>query len=148
MHYSHRLRIGRRSIANHYYAITFVCDCRQKRFTSLPFNKAIIQSLHRAAFECDTLLHTYVLMPDHCHLLVQLGTVTLPDLVRKLKGLAVVTARNNGLTQRLWQRDYYERCIRNEEELLAMARYIIENPLRAQLVSNINNYPYWDSQFL
>ena len=31
---------------------------------------------------------------------------------------------------RLWQRNYYEHVIRDEEDLLAIQQYIPENPLR------------------
>jgi REP element-mobilizing transposase RayT len=34
--------------------------------------------------------------------------------------------------QKLWQRDYYERIIRNEKELLEIRKYILENPKRWQ----------------
>jgi REP element-mobilizing transposase RayT len=30
----------------------------------------------------------------------------------------------------LWQRDYYEHVVRNEEELSRVREYIIENPLK------------------
>jgi tRNA 2-thiocytidine biosynthesis protein TtcA len=43
---------------------------------------------------------------------------------------------------RLWQRGYIDHVLRNEEDTLAVARYIIENPLRAGLVRNPLDYPH------
>ena len=36
----------------------------------------------------------------------------------------------NGTDFQVWQRGYYERIIRNERELIAIRRYIQENPIR------------------
>jgi putative transposase len=48
----------------------------------------------------------------------------------------------------VWQRGFYDRAIRKEEDLLAVARYIVANPLRAGLVSQLSDYPFWDAVWL
>ena len=35
---------------------------------------------------------------------------------------------------KLWQRDYYERIIRNDRELNNIRKYIIDNPIKAGLI--------------
>jgi len=35
--------------------------------------------------------------------------------------------------------------LRNEEEKVAFIRYVIENPIRAQLVESPLDYPFWGS---
>ena len=40
----------------------------------------------------------------------------------------------------------YERVLRDDEATLAVARYIIENPVRAGLVSDPRDYPFLGSQ--
>jgi putative transposase len=49
---------------------------------------------------------------------------------------------------RLWQKGYHDRAIRREEDLLAVARYIVANPLRAGLVKRVGDYPLWDAVWL
>ena len=49
---------------------------------------------------------------------------------------------------KLWQRNYYDHMIRNENDLLNNARYIIANPLRAKIVDKIASYPYWDCIYI
>jgi hypothetical protein len=49
---------------------------------------------------------------------------------------------------RLWQDGFHDHGIRREEDLRKVARYIVGNPLRAGLVDNILNYPYWDAVWL
>ncbi|GAA61149.1 transposase [Pseudoalteromonas sp. BSi20652] len=50
--------------------------------------------------------------------------------------------------QKLWQKGFYDHLIRNTEDLNSCARYIVANPLRANLIENIAEYPYWDSIYL
>jgi len=42
----------------------------------------------------------------------------------------------------LWQRYGFEHVLRDEELTPVVARYILENPLRARLVERIEDYPY------
>ena len=45
----------------------------------------------------------------------------------------------------LWQEGYYDRVLRQEEDVRHVARYIIENPVRAGLVVHPSVYPYLGS---
>ena len=64
-------------------------------------------------------------------------TLSLPDAVHRFKSLTTTRYRH-GVKQhqwppfpgRLWQRNYYERIIRNERELNAIRQYIRDNPAR------------------
>jgi hypothetical protein len=42
----------------------------------------------------------------------------------------------------LWQRYGFERVLRNSEQMFVVARYILENPVRAGLVTTIEAYPF------
>jgi len=44
--------------------------------------------------------------------------------------------------QRLWQRYGYEHTLRSDESAISVARYIVENPIRARLVERIDEYPF------
>jgi hypothetical protein len=48
----------------------------------------------------------------------------------------------------MWQKGFHDRAIRREEDLRAVARYIIANPLRAGLVRRVHDYPLWDAIWL
>ena len=61
----------------------------------------------------------------------------LPDVVHRFKSLttaryllAVRAKRWPPFSGRLWQRNYYEHVIRNEEELNKIRRYVWDNPLQ------------------
>jgi putative transposase len=54
---------------------------------------------------------------------------TLGEIIGSFKSICVHKCKNNGLNiGRLWQRNYYEHIIRNEDELNKIREYIIRNP--------------------
>ncbi len=53
--------------------------------------------------------------------------------------------RTLGLKGRLWQKGYYDRAVRKDEDVKHMARYVVQNPIRAGLVHRVHDYPLWDS---
>ena len=92
-------------------------------------------------------LDVSVVMPTHVHavfLLTRAGgdsdhpadcdtgrAPTLAQVVRAFKSESAVRLnRMLGRTGGFWQRNYYEHVIRNEKELDAVRRYVLENPAR------------------
>jgi REP element-mobilizing transposase RayT len=91
-------------------------------------------------------LDEYVIMPNHLHGIIVIGDTcrgasrSAPTRVAKRKPLGrlvgafktVSTKRINEIRGTLgvpvWQRNYYERVIRNGEELNRVRQYIIDNP--------------------
>ena len=77
----------------------------------------------------------YVVMPNHCHVVVQpLGDYELEGVVNSWKGY-VSYAVNQHLRRRgtLWQEESFDRIIRNEEHLFRVVQYIANNPRKARL---------------
>jgi len=84
----------------------------------------------------------WVIMPDHLHWLVQLETVSLNQLMQRLKSRSAITV--NRLREShgpIWQQGYHDRAVRRDEDLRVVARYVVANPLRAGLVKRIGDYP-------
>lgn len=48
----------------------------------------------------------------------------------------------------VWSRAFHDHAVRREEDLDAMARYVIGNPVRAGLAADVMGYPYWDAAWL
>jgi len=38
--------------------------------------------------------------------------------------------------------------LRNDEDLLDVARYVVANPVRAGLVPRVGDYPFWNAVWL
>ncbi|MEI5639539.1 MULTISPECIES: REP-associated tyrosine transposase [unclassified Pseudoalteromonas] len=137
------LRKYRHSARNHFYAITINCRKRKKVFTSFKLCSISCQTIFQCNKEGLFKLIAFVIMPDHIHLIIQLnGTLDLPDSVKATKGRVASCLREFSLFN-IWQKGYYERQIRDESELREQARYIIRNPIRAELITKVGNYPYW-----
>jgi putative transposase len=151
MHAGHRaLRKNRASIEGQVYLITFVTHERRARFASFRVACAAAASLEGIESQSDARLLCWVLMPDHFHALLELGGgEPLERVVHRLKaGVARAANRALGRRGRLWSKAFHDHALRHDEELLATARYIVANPLRAGLVRRVGDYPFWNAVWL
>lgn len=95
----------------------------------------------------ETLLHfdgqrlaliSFVIMPNHVHaIFVQSPEHPLEKLIRSWKTFSA--RRINSLlghSGNLWQRDYFDRLVRDETHLANCVRYVRHNPLKACLAKN------------
>jgi len=84
----------------------------------------------------------YVVMPDHIHLLVKLfDTQSLQDLIGSWKSYtANRMQRKHGRNGKIWQEEYFDRIVRDENEFLEKAQYILNNPLK--ISPEIEEYPW------
>jgi len=84
-------------------------------------------------------------MPDHVHLILR-PSEGFP-LSRIMKGIKGVTARRLNLARgtkgSLWQDEYQDRILRNENELQEKLNYMLTNPLKANLCRDPWAYPGW-----
>lgn len=90
-------------------------------------------------------------MPDHLHMLVRLGSAEpLSRLMQRIKAVTAAAANkshgNGGGA--VWMPGYHDHGLRREEDIPAIARYIVANPVRAGLVDRVGSYPYWDAIWL
>ncbi len=82
-------------------------------------------------------LDTFVLMPDHVHAIIEItncvmnrAPTALGEIVRQIKARCTYTIRQHAVyaDMRIWQRNYYERIIRDDVELQNVRQYIHNNP--------------------
>lgn len=85
----------------------------------------------------------YCFMPDHLHLLIE-GRNSAADMRRFVTLLKQKTSYwFKGICgEKLWEPNYYERVVRNDEATIAVAHYIFRNPVRKGLVEDYSSYPY------
>jgi putative transposase len=74
----------------------------------------------------------------------------LSAIVQRVKSLATKNLRNAQVVDDIpvWQPSFFDRALRWEEDIQAVARYIVANPLRAGLVTSLRVYPLWDAIWL
>ena len=78
-----------------------------------------------------------LLMPDHLHMLVGFGREH--SLEKILATWKRYTAKQYGIE---WQRGYFEHRLRSEKNTQDKAAYILQNPVRAGFVEDVNDWPF------
>lgn len=124
--------------------IVFLTVCTKSKKPILA-NKKVHGLLREAWSTADSwLVGRYVLMPDHLHLFCSptMGTsVTLTQWVSFWKSHTARHWPDPGDTP-VWQRDFWDTQLRKEESYSNKWQYLLENPMRAGLVTNAMDWPY------
>ena len=107
----------------------------------------IAQIVIDSIFYCENRmydLHSYVIMPNHVHLLIT-PNVEVSKITQSLKR-ATARAANQalGLTGPFWQDESYDRLVRDQPEFDRVRRYIEWNPVKAGLAPSPEEFP-WSS---
>ena len=128
------------------YFLTFCTAARQPTFKDKDAARAVTaQILQDAAAYCFA-VPAYVLMPDHTHWLVE-GLSDDSELCPFVKTAKQRTGyafrRQTG--RALWQPSFYDSVIRNDVQVWDVIRYIVNNPVRANLVASPADYDLWGS---
>jgi putative transposase len=145
------------------YVITICTHQRAPLFGTIRDGTMIVSPLGRiveeewwrtATLRPDVLLDAFIIMPNHVHGIVFFNregseprviqrtdgmppapTRTLGAIVRGLKSAVTARARREGLIldAPIWQRNYHDRIIRNQQELDRYREYIDNNPQQWEL---------------
>ncbi|WP_458734773.1 REP-associated tyrosine transposase [Zobellella taiwanensis] len=98
-------------------------------------------------------LIAYIVMPNHVHLLIrvypqaQLSTIVHGWKSYSAKAIQAYIRHTQGeetVPKRIWQPEYWDRYIRNQEHFDRVVEYIHQNPVKAGLVSQASNWA-WSS---
>jgi putative transposase len=145
------LRKGRVSTPNQTYLITTVTQERSPCFQDFYLGRIVINALRYQHDNRHVNSHAFVLMPNHLHWLLSLsGHRSLSDVIKQTKSFSSMQLgkTNPQLKGGIWQPGFHDHALRKDEELAAVARYIINNPVRAGIVVHIGDYPLWDAEWL
>ncbi len=118
-------------------------------FSDASMAETIEAQLRLSDREGATQTHAWVVMPDHLHWMFTLCTDDLSSCLRRFKSRsarAVNQLRPGGGL--VWQAGFYDHRLRDEDDMVVQAQYIIDNPLRRRLVANVHQYPHWGCQWI
>ena len=88
------------------------------------------------------LMHEFVVMPDHLHVLL-IPQTNLEKAVQFIKGGFSYRAKKElGSNMEIWQKGFQDQRIRDAADYDVHAAYIRENPARAHLCEQAQDYPY------
>lgn len=127
--------------AGRFGAAYFITICCNEKGRNQLCRKHSAQQIFKTAKMYDVRGIWYVelmlLMPDHLHALVAIdGEASLSGIVGNFKR---ATSR---FAHVRWQRNFFDHRLRHDESLDAKAAYIMDNPVRARLVQEEEDWPY------
>jgi len=127
----------------HQYFLTFCTHRRLRLFVSLERVSVVRTQIERAAREYGFSTIAYCYMPDHVHLLVE-ALADDSDCRAFISRAKQYSGFHYKATfgERLWQRYGFERTLRSAEAAIDVARYVLENPVRAGIVEQLDAYPF------
>ena len=129
---------------SHVYFVTLCTADRHPLFLESRIAKTLEEEMEiRRAKEIG--LFCYCIMPDHLHLLLSLNDQypkRLQDWVAAFKRYTAKRIFELYKVRPLWQKNFYDRIVREEESLRDIAAYIVHNPVRKGIVSEWELYPY------
>jgi REP element-mobilizing transposase RayT len=110
-------------------------DCHGACILRQPANYEIVAQAFQHFNESRYLLHAFVVMPNQVHLLLSLAEeVILAKTIESWKHFTATRINNlTGNSGALWQKDYFDRIIRNWDHFGNVCRYIRRNPAKAKL---------------
>jgi putative transposase len=124
------------------YFITAVTFRKNSLFQSDRMANLFVQVLLSYRSQHKYLLHEFVLMPDHFHLLIT-PILTLERALQLIKGGFSFRARKElDFSGEIWEKSYHDRRVRDWEEYCAFWQYIHSNPVKKGLAESAEKYLY------
>jgi REP element-mobilizing transposase RayT len=146
--HARNLRRGRVSMAGGAYHVIFSTHGARPLFRDLYLGRIVVDGMRWQDANRRTSTLAFVVMPDHVHWLFTLGhAVALADVMSRLKGFTArrINASTGCAGIKVWQAGFFDHAVRHDEDLRAIARYIVANPLRAGIVTSLGDYALWDA---
>jgi putative transposase len=122
--------------------------------TKTSMGRRLLQSERNAGLLIDVLgslvaerhfhLYDFVIMPDHVHLLIEVGCeMTVEKAMQLIKGrFSHRLTKEFGHLGEVWQRGFSEVQVLKSESFAQHRAYIAMNPVKAGLVDSPEKYPY------
>ena len=136
------LRKGRHSQPGCYYFLTTSVAGRRRIFTKQDRALVVLEAIRWLQVTDRFIVDAAVVMPDHLHLVGQLGESTLAKVMHTLKSYSASRLALAGVEMPVWQEGYHDHGLRDEEDYRVRVQYVVQNPVRAGLVRRVEDFPY------
>ena len=130
--------------SNSTYFVTANTYCKQNLLQSDRMAELFCEMLSRHQAANKFLLHAFVVMPNHIHLLLTVPDgMTLEQAMQFIKGgFSFEAGKAFGMRGSIWQKSYLDRRVRDAAECERYQKYIEQNPVKAGLASVAEDYRY------
>jgi putative transposase len=130
-------------IGTNTYFVTASAWGHRSLFQSVRMASLLINTLTHYRGAQKYLLHEFVVMPDHIHLMFTPCGVTLERAMQFVKGgFSYRVKKELGMNAEIWERGYVDHRIRDADDYEKHALYIRKNPVEAGLVKLAQEYTY------
>ncbi len=124
------------------YFITASTAQRSQLFRKEPMARLFVEVLFHYRDHKNYLLHEFVLMSDHFHLLIS-PKLSLERSLQLIKGGFSYRAKKElGFAREIWEKSFYDRRVRAAEDYYNFKQYIRRNPVKQGLAAALPDYPY------
>ncbi|HEY7066049.1 MAG TPA: transposase [Chloroflexota bacterium] len=124
-------------------SVTAVTVDRRPSFQDFDFTAACADLLIERADTVGVPLYAYCFMPDHLHLLLSASAQTsIFHFVRDFKSRSTRLAWQHGQIGKIWQARFYDHLLRTDEDVEWVVDYILNNPVRKEIVGDWRDYPF------
>ena len=107
----------------------------------------LIRTIYQLRVAKRFLLHEFVVMHDHTHMiLTPEDLVTIEKVMQLIKGRFSFELGKKYPKRDLWQRSFTLHRIEDERDYVAHRTYILENPVKAGYVSSATDFAYSSAQ--
>jgi putative transposase len=111
-------------------------------FRKDPMARSFVEVLFHYRDHQNYLLHEFVLMPEHFHLLIW-PTLSLERSLQLITGGFSYRAKKElGFAGEIWEKSFYDRRVRGAEDYYNFKQYIRRNPVKQGLAAAVADYPY------
>ena len=124
------------------FFITLNCEQKKHLLQSHRMAGLFLKVLYEYRERHEFLIHAFVVMPNHVHLMIS-TSATLERALQLIKGGFSHRARKEfKLNYYIWQQRSYDRRMRNIAEYKAAVKYIHDNPVQARLATRSEEFEY------
>lgn len=102
-----------------------------------------IETLYHYRAEGNYLLHEFVVMPHHVHLIITPQEITIERTMQLIKGGFSFGAKKTfGWKETVWQKSFTDRRLRDVNEYANAREYLLNNPVEARICEKREEFPY------
>ncbi len=126
------------------YFVTVRCFEGKDFFKNQQLAQEVTNCLLELKSKFKTKILVYCLTPNHLHLLLtpSENQTSVPKFMQIFKGKTTHILWKYGFKGRLWQKSYYDHIMRSCEDVHETAKYILNNPVRKEIVVQSSEYPF------
>jgi putative transposase len=131
------------TLPNRTFFISSVCHERRPLLSADESAQLLIRTIYQYRVEKKFLLHEFVVMHDHVHLIMTPeDAITIEKVIQLIKGRFSFEVGKKYPKRELWQRSFMLHRIENKNDYLEHRTYIRQNPVRKGYVKSAPEYAY------